>query len=474
MSEEMQEVQTDVQTEAQPEGQKKSLLTFKEKIGYLIFSTGFLQSNQAVENFILYFYTDVMKIGAGFAGAIGMIVTLFDAVNDPIIGHYSVNHKAKNGDSVRQHLLYSAVPFLVFYTLMWLAPAIPTWLKIVYALVVRCMLSIFSTFLRLPLQTMLHLSSPLKSDRIVMGEFNSVGCLIGYALSVIGFYPLVILFGGGANANGTALNEKRGFFLMGLLCAAVATMTFLLYYAWSKERVQDPRPDVKPSFKQNSVKLLKDKYWLRYTIFLFLANLTDTSILATMAYYCKYIVGNATFIIPIFITLLVSGAVATPLCKKIADKFGIKALLILGQGACTILAQIPLLLFPANRVLLIICGVFHGIKLAMTNTAIPIYTGIANDKIAKNNDGKRIDGMFQTVSGFFRKAASAIVTLLLGLCLSWGGYDGAVAVQSASAILMLKALFIFVPLFFGIVCLIYSIKCMDFEKENGAQSGAQS
>lgn len=95
--------------EVTPEEKEKSLLNFKEKIGYLVFATGFQQSQLAIENFILYFYTDVMKLGGGIAGAIGMIVTLFDAVNDPVIGHYSVNHKAKNGDSVRQHLLYTAI-----------------------------------------------------------------------------------------------------------------------------------------------------------------------------------------------------------------------------------------------------------------------------------------------------------------------------------------------------------------------------
>ncbi len=449
-----------------PKKQKEeTLLTFKEKITYLISQIGFQEALLAIENYMLYFYTDVLMIGAGIAGLIGTIVTVFDAINDPLIGHYTSNHKSKKGESIRQHLLYAAVPFAVFYALLWFAPQMPVGLKVAYALLVRCALSVFKTFISIPMVGMLHLCSPLQHDRTVMGEFNSIGCLIGYALSVIGLYPLVLIFGGGANSNGTAMNERRGFLLMGILCAVVGAVTILLYYFSSQERVHDEKPDEKVSFRKSFSVLFKDRHFRRINFFVIIANLTDASILATMTYYCKYIVGNAALIIPIFATMLVVGGIATPFCEKIVKKMGPKGLLILGQGVCVIIAQTIVLLKPDSVPILMVCGALHGIKLGLFNTAFPLDNVAATDKLAAQNDGKRSVGMFLMFGGLVKKFGYALTTLFIGLGLKWGGYDGSLDVQSPGALMALKILFIYIPLFFGILCLYYSIRRMDFEKE---------
>ncbi|MBQ3921145.1 MAG: MFS transporter [Firmicutes bacterium] len=101
----------------------------------------------------------------------------------------------------------------------------------------------------------------------------------------------------------------------------------------------------------------------------------------------------------------------------------------------------------------------------MFNTAFPLYNGAATDKLAAQNDGKRIDGMFLMFGGLVKKFGYALTTLFIGLGLKWGGYDGSLDVQSSGALMTLKIMFIYVPLFFGIVCLYYSIRRMDFEKE---------
>ena len=70
----------------------------REKIGFLVNSVFFQEAMQTIDSYALYFYTDIMKISAGIAGTIGMIVTVWDAINDPLIGHWTVNHKFKSGE----------------------------------------------------------------------------------------------------------------------------------------------------------------------------------------------------------------------------------------------------------------------------------------------------------------------------------------------------------------------------------------
>ena len=64
----------------------------------------------------------------------------------------------------------------------------------------------------------------------------------------------------------------------------------------------------------------------------------------------------------------------------------------------------------------------------------------------------------EPISGFVNKVASAAATGVVGLLLSWGGYDGAAAVQTASANTAITIAFIAVP----IICNICSIVVMLF------------
>jgi hypothetical protein len=61
-------------------------LTIREKFGY---GLGDMASNivyQAVINVLMYFYTDVYGIEAAAAGTLMIVVRLFDAITDPIMG----------------------------------------------------------------------------------------------------------------------------------------------------------------------------------------------------------------------------------------------------------------------------------------------------------------------------------------------------------------------------------------------------
>jgi Na+/melibiose symporter-like transporter len=61
-------------------------LSLREKFGY---GLGDMASNivyQAVINVLMYFYTDVYGIEAAAAGTLMIVVRLFDAITDPIMG----------------------------------------------------------------------------------------------------------------------------------------------------------------------------------------------------------------------------------------------------------------------------------------------------------------------------------------------------------------------------------------------------
>ena len=68
-----------------------------EKLGFLTFSTANNIVFSFKSSYYLFFLTDVLKINVATAGIVIAIGTVWDAINDPLVGYMAVNHKFKNG-----------------------------------------------------------------------------------------------------------------------------------------------------------------------------------------------------------------------------------------------------------------------------------------------------------------------------------------------------------------------------------------
>ena len=75
-------------------------LKFPEKFGFFTFSTASNVVYQFKSLYYLFFLTNVLKIDVLAAGLILTIGTIWDAINDPLIGFWSVNHKFKKRRAV--------------------------------------------------------------------------------------------------------------------------------------------------------------------------------------------------------------------------------------------------------------------------------------------------------------------------------------------------------------------------------------
>ena len=68
-----------------------------EKLGFATFSTASNVVFNFKDLFYLFFLTNVMGISIAHAGIITAIGIVWDAINDPMVGFWAVNHKFKNG-----------------------------------------------------------------------------------------------------------------------------------------------------------------------------------------------------------------------------------------------------------------------------------------------------------------------------------------------------------------------------------------
>ena len=87
-----------------------SPIGFLEKLGFCTFSTASNVVFNFKDLFYLFFLTNVMGIKMAHAGIITAIGIIWDAVNDPMVGYWAVNHRFKNGENCRPFALWCAVP----------------------------------------------------------------------------------------------------------------------------------------------------------------------------------------------------------------------------------------------------------------------------------------------------------------------------------------------------------------------------
>ena len=101
----------------------KHSITMREKVGY---SLGDVAANLAFQMMMIYqlkFYTDIFGLDGAIAGTVLLIAPLVSAFADPLIGIITDRTSTRWG-KYRPWILWTALPFSVFYILAFWNPGI--------------------------------------------------------------------------------------------------------------------------------------------------------------------------------------------------------------------------------------------------------------------------------------------------------------------------------------------------------------
>ena len=112
--------------------EKKNCLCLEQISWALGQATGRQFITALVSTYILIFMTDVFGVPAAAAGVIMTAATVWDAINDPIMGGLADRTKSRWG-TYRPYLLLIPLPLSIVSVLLFAAPDLSTTGKIVYA-----------------------------------------------------------------------------------------------------------------------------------------------------------------------------------------------------------------------------------------------------------------------------------------------------------------------------------------------------
>ncbi|MDO6444698.1 MFS transporter [Colwellia sp. 1_MG-2023] len=397
------------------------MLRMKEKIAYGLGDTASNIIFQTVMMFLLIYYTDVVGLSPALVGTLFLVVRIFDAITDPLMGAMADRTNTKWGQ-FRPYLLWLALPFGLISVLAFTIFDLSEQGKIIYAFATYSLLMIAYTAINIPYSALGGVLTADPKERVSVQSYRFVFGMLGGLIVAAGTMPLVECFGQG--------DKALGYQYTMIAMSVLGVVLFLLCFAGTKERVSPP-PQQNSTFKQDLICLWQNDQW-RVLCLAGLLLLSGQVLRGTLAvYYVKYYLVRADLITPFMTLGMIGSILGCALSQMVAKKFcKIKAYITL-QSIAAFICVINYFVSANQIILALSLFFFWSFFLQM---ATPLLWAKMADTIDYGHwkTGVRITGMVYSAVVFFIKLGVAIGGALAGWLLAYYGYQADIEQNEAT------------------------------------------
>lgn len=212
--------------------QQQQRLSLVEKLGY---GLGDAASNlvfQTIVNFIAFYYTDVVGLAPALVGTLFLVVRVFDAVIDPVMGAVADRTRSRWGQ-FRPWLIWLALPFGASAILTFATPQLPGHGTTIYCFVAYTLLMIFYTGVNIPYGAMAAALTDDPQERTSLQSWRFALAMIGNMIVSGATLPLIAVFGRG--------DQAKGYLWTMVVFAVLAVAMLLACFAVTRERIAPER-----------------------------------------------------------------------------------------------------------------------------------------------------------------------------------------------------------------------------------------
>jgi len=441
----------------------KSKVDLKEKLGFFTFSG----SNNIVYQFksiyYLFFLTNVVKLDVFWAGTILTIGTIWDAINDPLLGYWAVNHRFKSGESVRPFALWHSVPWAITVVLLFTDFHLSEIPAIILALVIYILFEVFNTFVGIPYNSMGGLASDLDSDRRSINVFRNLGGTLGSGIGALACLPLLKRFGALNREGNLTDTADSGFFKVAVIMGLIVIAGCLIHYFTTRERVKQVADDEEHlPFRTIATTLLKNKSWVINTLYIICYGVINLLLLTCVTYYATYVLGSTAAATSVQAAFLVSSLLSSFFVSKIDQKLGRRKTMMMAP-LVSILGKIWFVLSPASTMAIYVNAVSVGISATI---AFVLFNTNRNNlvDIVEADSGRRFDSMIASTDNLAAKLASAAATQFITISLAVAGFNAELPNQPAAAISVINFMLGIAPMAVSVLML-WAASRIPIEKE---------
>lgn len=400
------------------------------KVLYSLGSLGAALPGQVVGTYLYFFYTDVLKVPAASLGAMWAAWSVWNAVNDPLLGYISDRTRSRWGRRI-PYIALGSVPLGLTFFLLWAPPAalresavgsLP-W----YFLFTVCAYDFFFTMAVLNWTALFPEMFPRLEDRSAVSAMRQGWTLVGLGLGM---------------ALGSTVAALLGWEGMGLAFGVVTALA-LLASLWGAR--EDPRfgqaqaLSLLPALRHT----LGNLSFVTFALVSFSVQLALAVIQASVRFYTKYVLGLSPFgnTLVLASTFVVMAAML-PLWVRRTNAVGPRRAMT--EGVVLFGVTLAGFWWAWDLPSALVAGGLVGIGVAAVLLLLDVLIADVIDEDHLHT-GRRREGMYFGMHALVLRLNGVAQAGILTAVLTRSGYDPSLAAQPASAILGFRLLMTAIP-----------------------------
>lgn len=411
-------------------------------LSYAAGLTGQNMTYNFVSNRLFVYLNTILKIPSEKTGWITGVSTLWDAINDPLVGGLIDRRKHKPGMKMRPFLLWTPAIIGILVFLMFIDFGLPEAQTIAFVLVLYILFDVFYSLQDISIWGIAAMSSPDSVERRRVIQWISIAA--GFGGTIASLFPTIKdLF-----VKSEIMSEKHTY-IFGAAIFGLGGMIIAMLAYRMKEKVEPDDAEEKSS-------ILKDIMDLRHNKTLIIVCLARTVQSISLALPWEYffetqglayklgnteISGGRAQVVYGFI-MGIPGAFAMFFAVKLINKLGGNKKLLVFSEAITIVARLLAFFVGANDRFLNIGSLAVVMLLLGTAQIFTNMKDIAHRSLLTNSidevelkTGKRTEGIVFSMQNFVSKLTGAIPKFIQGYFLKWLGFDANIKVASNQTVI---------------------------------------
>lgn len=395
--------------------------------------------------FQFFFLTTVAGLSPLAAGSVRTILTIWDAVNDPMVGWLSDRTRSRWGRR-RPWILFGAVPFGVTFFLQWVVPPFDDTGKFIYYVIVGVLFNMAFTAVNVPYTALTPELSQDYDERTSLNAYR-FAFSIGGSLIIGVLHQIVV---------GRFSDPASGYSFAGVLWGLLCVPPLLWCFFGTRERYTATDDEEQLSLPDQLKLTFSNRPYL-FVIGIYLFSWLAIQITsAVLAPYVTFWLGSVpeqyplqalglSFqqpedLIPIMLLAVQGSALIFLFVWNIVSRrIGKKAVYMIGMVFWVLVQAVLFFVRPDQVTLAVVLATLAGVGVA---TGYIIPWSMMPDVIEYDElrTGKRREGTYYGLMVLLQKFGLAIGLFLVGALLQAAGFDGQLppGQQPESALLALR------------------------------------
>lgn len=389
------------------------------------------------------FLLEVAGLSPYLAAPLFLIIQVWDAVNDPIIGALTDRTNTRWGRR-RPWLLFGAVPFGLAFFLTWLAPDVSQTAKFLYYLVIGLLLDTSFTVINVPYTALTPELTADYDERTSLNSFRFAFSIIGGVIASA-LHPVIVGQFPDSIARGYAVSAAIWSFF--IIASALITFAFIR----EKPGVAEQQPEDNLGFIEGVRVAFSNRAFVYATLIYLLSWLSLQFIQVNLQLYVRYWADlDETTQFPFLILgIQLTAFVFLFVWSAVSRRLGKKNVYYL--GVCIWIVILIALFFVPPRQFgwLLTLGILAGTGVSLVYL---IPWSLLPDVIELDEleTGRRREGVFYGFFVFLQKLGLAAGLAISNLILGLSGYispeaTSGVVTQPPSTLLVLRLFVSFIP-----------------------------